>query len=220
MSSRSRPILPAGELADAQPWGPPAVESQGRPALGPAGGGVVTAGVLEDLQQEAYREGYAIGLREGTAAGQEQVRQQVERLDQLLTDLARPLEQLDEDVQRELLALAVALARQLVRRELRQDPTQIIGIVREAIGQLPVAARDVRVQLHPEDASIVRAHLAPAEHERAWTLLEDPMMMRGGCQVVSSASRVDARLESRLGALLSEIMGGERESEARGVDPR
>lgn len=220
MSSRSRSIIAAGQLGDVQPWGPPAVDAQGRPSHGPAGGGVVTAGVLGDLQEEAYREGYAIGLREGAVAGEEQVRLRVERLDQLLTDLARPLEQLDEEVQRELLALAVALARQLVRRELRQDPTQIIGIVREAIGQLPVAARDVRVQLHPEDAAIVRQHLAPAEHERAWTLVEDPMMMRGGCQVVAAASRVDARLESRLGALLSEIMGGERESEARGPDAR
>ena len=220
MSSRSRGVIAAEQLAAVQPWGPPSVEAHGRASQGPAGGGVVTAGVLEDLQQEAYREGYAIGLREGSAAGQDQVRQQVERLDQLFTDLARPLEQLDEEVQRELLALAVALARQLLRRELRQDPTQIIGIVREAIGQLPVAARDVRVQLHPEDAAIVRAHLAPAEHERAWTLVEDPMMMRGGCQVVTSASRVDARLESRLGAMLSEIMGGEREAESRGADSR
>jgi flagellar assembly protein FliH len=219
MSSRSR-IITAEQLAEIQPWGPPAVDSQGRTAQGPAGGGVVTAGVLEDLQEEAYREGYAIGLREGSAAGQEQVRVQVERLDQLLTDLARPLEQLDAEVQHELLALAVALARQLVRRELKQDPTQVIGIVREAIAQLPVAARDVRVQLHPEDAAVVRTHLPAAEHERAWTLVEDPMMMRGGCQVVSAASRVDARLESRLGALLSELMGGERESETRGVDPR
>ncbi len=216
MSSR---IIAAERLAAIEPWAPPSVDHAGN-ALPGAAGGVVTAGVLEDLQQEAYREAYAQGLRDGSAAGQELVRLQVERLEQLLTDLARPLEQLDEEVQRELLALAVALARQLVRRELKQDPTQIIGIVREAIGQLPVAARDVRVQLHPEDAAIVRTHLAPAEHERAWSLVEDPMMMRGGCQVVSAASRVDARLESRLGALLSEIMGGERESEARGVDGR
>jgi flagellar assembly protein FliH len=215
---RSR-IISAEQLAAIQPWGPPSVDPQGRPT-GAGGGGVVTAGVLEDLQQEAYREAYAQGLKDGTAAGEDHVRRQVERFDQLLTDLARPLEELDAEVQQELVALAVALARQLLRRELKQDPTQIIGIVREAIGQLPVAAREIRVHLHPEDAAIVRSHLAPAEHERAWTLVEDPMMMRGGCQVVSNASRVDARLESRLGALLSEIMGGEREAELRGADGR
>jgi flagellar assembly protein FliH len=112
----------------------------------------------------------------------------------------------------------MALARQIVRRELRQDPTQIIGIVREAIGQLPIAVRDVRVQLHPEDAAIVREHLAPVENERAWALVEDPMMMRGGCQVVSSSSRIDVRLESRLGALLSELMGSERDTDSRSGD--
>ena len=117
-------------------------------------------------------------------------------LDQLLTDVARPLDEVDAAVQEEILALAMALARQIVRRELRSDPTQIIGIVREALSQLPVAARDVRVQLHPEDAAIVREHLAPVENERAWTLVEDPMMMRGGCQVVSASSRVDVRMNS------------------------
>lgn len=211
-------IITAEQLAEIAPWGPPQVDPSGRERAGQ--GGVVTAGVLEDLQQEAYREAYSQGLRDGFAAGQEQVRMQVDRLSQLLTDLARPMEELDAQVSEQLVALAVALARQLVRRELRQDPTQIISIVREAIGQLPVAARDVRVQLHPEDAAIVREHLATATHERAWTLVEDPMMMRGGCQVVTAASHVDARLETRLGALLSELMGSERDGDARGAEPR
>ena len=53
----------------------------------------------------------------------------------------------------------MALARQIVRRELKTDPTQIIGIIREAIGALPVAARDVRVHLHPEDAAVCASTL-------------------------------------------------------------
>jgi flagellar assembly protein FliH len=211
-------IIPAAQAGTASSWGPPAVEGAGG-GRRPAGGGPVTAGVLADLQSEAYREAFQQGLRDGAAAGREQVRAQVERLDQLLTDLARPFAEIDESVQQELLQLAMALARQIVRRELRQDPTQIIGIVREAIGQLPVAARDIRVQLHPEDAAIVREHLAPAENERAWTLVEDPMMMRGGCQVLSASSRIDVRLDKRLGALLSELMGSERDPETRPERP-
>jgi len=208
-------VIRAGDAANVATWGPPAVASPTGARNKPGGGGPVTAGVLADLQAEAYNEAFQQGLRDGATAGRENVRVQVERIDQLFTDLARPLAEVDESVQRELLALAMALARQIVRRELRQDPTQIIGIVREAIGQLPIAVRDVRVQLHPEDAAIVREHLAPVENERAWALVEDPMMMRGGCQVVSSSSRIDARLESRLGALLSELMGSERDKDAR-----
>ena len=172
-----------------------------------------TVGGLADLQAEAYREAFEQGLAEGRAAGREEVRQQVERIAGMFYDLAKPFEELDTEVERELLTLAMALARQIVRRELKTDPTQIIGIIREAIAALPIAAREVRVHLHPEDAAVVRQHLAPTERERAWTIIEDPVMSRGGCQVTTNASRIDARLETRLGAILSELLGTERQSE-------
>jgi len=125
-------------------------------------------------------------------------------------DLAKPFEELDAEVERELLNLAMALARQIVRRELKTDPTQIIGIIRDAITALPVAARDVRVHLHPEDATVMRENLAPTESERAWAIVEDPVMARGGCQITTTTSRIDARLETRLNTILSELMGTER----------
>jgi flagellar assembly protein FliH len=75
---------------------------------------------------------------------------------------------------------------------------------------LPVAAREVRVHLHPEDAAVVRENLAPTENERAWVIVEDPVMARGGCQITTTTSRIDGRLETRLGAILSELLGTER----------
>lgn len=176
-----------------------------------------TVSGLADLQEEAYREAFEQGLAEGREAGRAQLREQVERLAGMFYDLAKPFEELDAEVERELLSLAMALARQIVRRELKADPTQIIGVIREAISALPVAARDVRVHLHPEDAAVVRQNLAPTESERAWELIEDPVMARGGCQITSATSRIDARLETRLGAILSELMGTERQpSTSRG----
>ncbi|HEY4446346.1 MAG TPA: flagellar assembly protein FliH [Steroidobacteraceae bacterium] len=178
---------------------------------------MATVGGLADLQAEAHREAFELGLAEGREAGRAEVRAQVERLAGMFYDLAKPFEALDTEVERELLTLAMALARQIVRRELKTDPTQIIGIIREAIAALPVAAREVRVHLHPEDAAVVRQHLAPTESERAWMMVEDPVMARGGCQILSATSRIDARLETRLGAILSELMGTERHSDgARG----
>jgi len=166
---------------------------------------MATVGGLADLQAEQ-------GLAEGREAGRAEIRAQVDRLAGMFYDLARPFEVLDAEVERELLTLAMALARQIVRRELKTDPTQIIGIIREAIAALPVAAREVRVHLHPEDAAVVREHLAPTENERAWAIVEDPVMARGGCQITSATSRVDARLESRVGAILSELLGNERQT--------
>jgi flagellar assembly protein FliH len=172
---------------------------------------MATVGGLVDLQAEAHEEAFAQGLAEGRAAGRAEVRAQVERLSGMFYDLAKPFEVLDIEVERELLTLAMALARQIVRRELKTDPTQIIGIIREAIAALPVAAREVRVHLHPEDAAVMRDNLAPTESERAWMIVEDPVMARGGCVINTTTSRIDARLETRLGAILSELLGTERQ---------
>jgi flagellar assembly protein FliH len=175
---------------------------------------LATVGGLVDLQAEAHKEAFQQGLEEGRQAGRAEVRAQVERLSGMFHDLAKPFEILDSEVERELLTLAMALARQIVRRELKADPTQIIGIIREAIAALPVSARDVRVHLHPEDAAVVRDNLAPTESERAWTMIEDPVMARGGCQITTATSRVDARLETRLASILSELLGTERQSDS------
>jgi flagellar assembly protein FliH len=192
--------------ADAEVWAAPDVGGT------PPGQKKPTVSGLADLQEEAYKEAFEHGLAEGREAGRAQVRAQVERLAGMFYDLAKPFEELDAEVERELLTLAMALARHIVRRELKADPTQIIGIIREAIAALPVAARDVRVHLHPEDAAVVRQNLAPTENERAWGIIEDPVMARGGCQITTATSRIDARLETRLGAILSELMGTERQS--------
>ena len=192
------------------------------PAMDGAANGskLATVGGLVDLQAEAHKEAFQQGLEEGRQAGRAEVRAQVERLSGMFYDLAKPFEVLDAEVERELLTLAMALARQIVRRELKTDPTQIIGIIREAIAALPVAAREVRVHLHPEDAAVVRDNLAPTESERAWTMIEDPVMARGGCQITTATSRIDARLETRLGSILSELLGTEeRQAESGRGNP-
>jgi flagellar assembly protein FliH len=187
-------------------WTVPHMESP------PAQQRMATVGGLADLQAEAHKEAFEQGLAEGREAGRAEVQAQVDRLAGMFYDLAKPFDVLDADVERELLTLAMALARQIVRRELKTDPTQIIGIIREAIAALPVATRDVRVHLHPEDAAVVKQHLAPTENERAWTIIEDPVMARGGCQIMTVTSRIDARLEARLGSILSELLGTERQA--------
>jgi flagellar assembly protein FliH len=189
----------------------PAAARWNIPALdGSAGPGYVTAGRLEALQKEAYDEAFQQGLREGVTAGQEEVRQRAARFDALLTRLARPFEELDETVERHLVELSMTVVQQLFRRELRQDPGHVVGVVREAIQLLPVASRNVQVRLHPEDAAFVREALPRSEGERAWAIVEDPMIERGGCKVTTEQSQIDAQAESRLKAVIAAIMCDER----------
>jgi flagellar assembly protein FliH len=109
-----------------------------------------------------------------------------------------------------LLHLALAVGKQLARRELRIDPAQVIAIIRESLGQLPSAAREVRVLLHPEDAAIVRERLTAPANERAWTIVEDPTLSRGGCVVRTENSQIDARLDSRINSVIASALGDER----------
>jgi flagellar assembly protein FliH len=172
---------------------------------------------LDAIGRHAWQAGYDDGLAQGRAAAQQEqgarlrtLEQQVARLDAILVALARPLAELDEAVERELAELACAVARQVVRRELRAEPAHVIGAIREAVALLPSAAREVRVMLHPEDAALVRERLGDGGAGRAWAITEDPMMGRGGCRVVSENSTVDARLETRVGAVIAHVLGDER----------
>lgn len=181
------------------------------PALdGSAGPGYLTAGRLEALQKEAWDEAFRQGHNEGLAAGAAEVRQRAERFDALLTRLARPFEELDDTVEQHLVELAMTVVQQLFRRELRQDPGHIVGVVREALRLLPVASRDVVVRLHPDDAAFVRESLPEAEGERAWAIVEDPLIDRGGCKVTTEQSQIDATAEARLKTVIASIVSDER----------
>lgn len=178
---------------------------------------------LEEVEKRAYEEAYAKGRAEGLASAEREMRPQlqqlqarIERLDQIVGALARPLQELDAVVEEQLVQLALTVSRHLVRRELRIDPSQVIAIIRETVALLPASARDVRVHLHPEDAAVVREKLAAPAGERVWTIVEDPVMGRGGCRVATDTAQIDARLETRIGTVVSALLGEERVTAVRG----
>jgi flagellar assembly protein FliH len=194
-------------------WDLPAVS--GKPVQARRAG--KTVGELEDLERRTYEEAFAKGREAGLAAARAeteksvtQIKAQVARLDGMLGLLAQPLHELDARVEQQLTHLALTIARQLVRRELRIDPAQVIAVIRETVALLPATARDVRVHMHPEDAAVVREKLAAPGAERAWTIVEDPVMTRGGCRVTTDTAQIDARLETRINSVISALLGDER----------
>lgn len=184
----------------------------------------ITAAELDGIARAAWEEGHAKGHADGQAAAAAEAKRRHDALDQriahfdgLLAALARPLSELDAEVESQLAQLSLTVARHLVRRELRIDPAQVIGILRQAVSLLPAAARDVRVHLHPDDAALVRAKLASPATEQAWSVVEDPVMARGGCRVTAENSQIDARLEARVNAALVAVLGEERGDDERGA---
>jgi flagellar assembly protein FliH len=169
--------------------------------------------MVASAAQKAEAAGYAAGLARSeseVAARLTQLGSRIERLDALLGQLANPLKLMDAEVEQNLLALALAIGSQLARRALQAEPGQVIALVRECLKQLPLGAREIRVRLHPEDAALMREKLATPSGASAWQLLEDPTLTRGGCLIESEHSRIDARLESRINAIVAAALGDER----------
>lgn len=199
----------------AQAWVPPEVS-------GPVIGRSQRGENLSGLEREAWEVGLKAGREAGIAAVRQEERarlaeldERVRRLGSILEFMTQPLRDLDAEVERQMALLAGAIARQVVRRELRMQPEQIVGVIRETVALLPASSREVRVHLHPDDAALVREQLREPGSEAAWNIVEDPVLTRGGCRVTSENSTIDARVEQRIGAAIAAVLGDER---ARGAE--
>lgn len=211
------PSMDPGEESLSEPEPPAcasAVEEQSVPA--PV---LPTDEEIEAIRRQAREEGHALGHRsgyetghqEGLAAGRQEITAEAEKLRQVLDFMSQPLAELDVAVENELVHLAIEIARQLVRRELKTAPGEIVAVVREAVGLLPVASQGVQVYLHPQDARLVQEILDLDNRSPAWQIIEEPTLTRGGCRVISEKSRIDATVEKRLGAVIASVLGDERE---------
>ncbi|MCB1764088.1 MAG: flagellar assembly protein FliH [Gammaproteobacteria bacterium] len=235
----SSKVISSDGLMDVKQWSPPNMDEMETefeaPEVVETEAPVLTADQLEQIQKAAYDEGFEQGRKEGFELGRtdgfeqgktegieyghkealnqgrSELQGRVARLDRLMELLDRPLRQMDDQVEHELIEMVISMVRQLVRREVRTDPEQIIGVMREALSILPVSSRGIRVVLHPEDAEVVRKIYELSERELGWRIIEDPVLARGGCRVVTESSQIDATLESRLATLIAPLLGDERD---------
>ncbi len=159
---------------------------------------------LEALERQAREEGYAAGRAEGLQAAQQQLREQMARLDALYNAAVFPLQALDQQTEQELARLAMLVARRVIAHELQLSPGLILQAVRQAAAALPAATRELRVRLHPDDLAVLRDAGAAESH---WQLLADPPLARGDCQLESERSRLDARVDTRLAAVIDGVLG-------------
>lgn len=201
-------IIRGEELADCQAWLVPEVKQDGARQTRP-----LTARQLEEIQNRARQEGFQQGLQEGRDTGLKEMQAHVRMLESMLQSLDMPFKQLDDAVEQQLAELAMLVARQLVRRELKTEPEQVIAVVREALSALPVAARNVRLALHPEDALLIRETLAVGDNEAQLQIVDDPVQTRGGCRVITDTSQIDASVEARLNEVIAHVLGGQRRSD-------
>lgn len=199
----SRLIRSSTGAGDWARWQAPEVGTSPRP---PA----PRAEEVTDARQQGWQAGFAEGRAAGMQAAREQLAAGSTALESMLDALARPFESLEQRFHEEVVELVRAIVRQLLRRETRIDPRHIIGVVREGLAALPMAATDIVVRMHPEDAALLGEHLPAGAGERHWRIEADALMERGGCIIVTAQSQVDARLETRLARVIAAMFEDER----------
>lgn len=178
----------------------------------------ITEEELQAIRDEAYQEGLELGKAEGLKLAQDKIYLQLSALGNLIEQLQEPLKVCSEEVEQQIVELAFAIARQIIRRELKQDPTQIIATIREALKLLPVASQSISIALHPEDAAIVSEALSSSDdtEQSDWKIKSDPSVEKGGCHVATNNSNIDASIDKQIAVIYSRIVGGQRASDHDG----
>ncbi len=164
----------------------------------------------QKIRQQAYEKSYAKGYMEGMAQGQKEIGVQLESLHSIMATLAMPLPGFDDQLVDEMVQLSMAVVKQMVRRELKTSPGEVVAVIKEAISILPTTSTEVTLELHPEDAELVRSALMNPDSESNWKISVDPALTRGGCRVLTKSSRIDATVEARLNAVIASVLGCER----------
>lgn len=165
-----------------------------------------TVAEIEAIERQAREEGFNAGLTEGRAMAKRELAAQVARLEALFAAVERPFADLDNDVVGDLALLATIIAERVLGYELATRPDKIVDVVRQAVDALPAATRHLKIHLHPADAAIVREHRSSLDHEG--TVVDDATLERGDVRLESEHSRLDARVRTRLAAVVDSVLQG------------
>jgi flagellar assembly protein FliH len=184
-------------------WEPPTVGDH-RPVAEPEPAPGPTVYELEEIERQAREEGYTAGLAEGRAAAKSQLDERLARLEAICSAVARPLTTFDDATERELALLATVMAERVIGRELKLDPSLVALAIRKAADALPSATRELRVWVNPQDMDLLRELGADEPH---WRFGADPKLQRGDCVLESARSRLDARVTTRLAAVVEAVLG-------------
>jgi len=129
----------------------------------------------------------------------------------ILAKTERRAEALFKSWEENMVRLSVRVAEKIIGEQLKLQPESIISMVSEALkGARP--ARRLAIQVNPEDAPHVRAHIDRLKDSASLGSLIEVVpsanVRRGGCVIDSELGVVDARLDTQLKCLEEVLVRG------------
>lgn len=177
-----------------------------------------------ELRQRAFEEGRAAGEQAGLEAARDLVEKRAQEIAarQVQQELSTALPAIQavvaelkyerdrwlDDWENAAIRLSAAIAEKIVRCELSRRPEVTANVVRDAL-QLAAGAPHIRVRMHPLDIAQLRECSREITERLAGlgesALVPDDSMTRGGCVIETQHGVIDARVESQLERIASEL---------------
>ena len=181
----------------------------------------------DEIRRRADSEGQNQGYRDGLARAESEIAEQTpqiannlveERLSTLvpamsdiLGELASARNQFRLDWETELVGVAVAIAEKIVRRSLQLQPDLALGVVEQAV-ELAMGSTSLQIQLNPNDLELlcdrIRGAVQDSSRGVEVRLIADADVSPGGCLIATDRGHIDARLETMLERISSELLEG------------
>lgn len=154
--------------------------------------------VLASAEEKAYQNGFEKGVQAGREMMEAEFAGARELLQKLSSALVIPVEALDDRITEHLVALGLAVATRLVGHELETAPSWLMDVVSEALREIAGTGSGVSIRLHSQDARLMRELQWPDESAGRVKILEDDGLTRGGFQLLSDDSTLDATVEAQI----------------------
>lgn len=174
----------------------------------------------DEIRRQAHSEGMKAGRREGMSQADTQISQVAtrsadERIRTALPALQATAQMLKLERDRWLAAwdeagvrLCAALAEKLIRSELQSRPELAKGMLAAAL-ELAVGSPQIRIRLNPADhiglgagaEDVIRSLGACGQV----TIVPDASIATGGCHIETTHGVIDARIETQLERIISEL---------------
>ena len=195
-------FIPAEELGAFAAWKPGSIggAQEAKPSTPPPPPAPTAAewqAKIDAARQAGYQEGYRDGLVALEGFKESFAQQATAQVGALLEGFDEQLQALDGEIARALAASAVELARQVLRSELKAHPEVVAEVAAEAVTAVMLSARQITVQVHPQDLPLVAEGAAEALESRGARLIASSSVARGGVLVHSDVGSVNASIAER-----------------------
>ncbi len=184
--------------------------------------------VQRQAQEIGFQQGYEQGIQQGGLSAQQQVYQQLVESRDIFIHAIKQRHLMMASAEPEMARLAMKLAEKLMGAELAQNPESIVGIVRLALAGIG-DREQVTIRVNPVDYDKVVENRSNFERMieglKKFEIVADASIDEGGTAIETNLGNIDARLNTRVTALLAglndEIALREKEiqSEVEELDP-